>query len=167
MRSRTWTRNSHRNLLELQEVLYELRSGARSGRRPWNRLGHLEKHYLQACQKLYLPNDLYQFELEKENGKPKFVFRKDYYRIGKYIERFGKNIIVTDHSDWSTDEIVRASLDRCLVEEAFRQSKGDELASVMPMRHWTDGKIRCFEAKLGKIFVKALYCFLNIQKCLS
>jgi len=63
--------------------------------------------------------------------------------IGKYVERFGKNIFVTDHTGWSTDEIVRASLDRYLVEEAFRQSKDDELVSVLPMRHWTDGKIRC------------------------
>jgi transposase len=130
-------------LLELQDVLYELRSRARSGKAPWNQLKHLEKHYLQVCEKLYLPKDLYQLDLEKEDGKPKFVFRKDYYRIGKHIERFGKNIIVTDHTDWSTDEIVRASLDRYLVEEAFRQSKDDELVSVLPMRHWTDGKIRC------------------------
>ncbi|MGO9022067.1 MAG: IS1634 family transposase [Syntrophobacteraceae bacterium] len=135
--------NFDRKLLELQEVLYELRSRARSGKAPWNQLKHLEKHYLQACEKLYLPKDLYQFDLEKEDGKPRFVFRKDYYRIGKHIERFGKNIIVTDHTDWSTDEIVRASLDRYLVEEAFRQSKDDELVSVLPMHHWTDGKIRC------------------------
>lgn len=130
-------------LLELQDVLYELRSRARSGKAPWNRLKHLEKHYLQACEKLYLPNDLYQFDLEKEDGKPKFVFRKDYYRISRHIDRFGKNIIVTDHTDWSTDEIVRASLDRYLAEEAFRQSKDDELVRVVPMHHWTDGKIRC------------------------
>lgn len=130
-------------LLELQEVLFELRSRARSGKAPWNQLKHLEKHYLQACEKLYLPKDLYQFDLENEGGKPKFIFGKDYYRVGKYIERFGKNIIVTDHTDWSTDEIVRASLDRYLVEEAFRQSKDDELVSVLPVRHWTDGKIRC------------------------
>jgi transposase len=130
-------------LLELQDVLYELRSRAKSGKAPWNQLKHLEKHYLQACEKLYLPNDLYQYDLEKEDGKPKFVFRKDYHRIGRHIERFGKNIIVTDHVDWSTDEIVRASLDRYLIEEAFRQSKDDELVSVLPVRHWTDGKIRC------------------------
>ncbi|MEN6440684.1 MAG: IS1634 family transposase, partial [Syntrophobacter sp.] len=130
-------------ILELQEVLHELRSRARSGKAPWNQLKHLEKHYSQACERLYLPKDLYQYDLEKEDGKPKFVFRKDYYRIGKYIERFGKNIIVTDHTGWSTDEIVRASLDRYLVEDAFRQSKDDELVSVLPMRHWTDGKIRC------------------------
>ena len=85
-------------------MLYELRSRARSGRSPWNQLKQLEKHYFQACEKLYLPNDLYQFDLEKEDGKPKFVFGKEYYRIGKHIERFGKNIIVSDHMDWSTDD---------------------------------------------------------------
>jgi len=130
-------------LLELQEVVFELRSRARSGKAPWNQLKHLEKHYLQACEKLFMPKDLYQFDLEKEQGKPKFTFRKDYYRIGRHIERFGKNIIITDHTDWSTDEIVRASLDRYLVEEAFRQSKDEELVSVLPIRHWTDGKVRC------------------------
>jgi len=135
--------NFDKKMLELQEVLFELRSRVKSGKAPWNQLNHLEKHYLQACEKLYLPKDLYQFDLEKEEGKAKFIFRKDYYRIGKYIERFGKNILITDHTDWSTDEIVRASLDRYLVEEAFRQSKDDELVSVLPMRHWTDGKIRC------------------------
>ena len=130
-------------LLELQEVLFELRSRAKSGKAPWNQLKHLEKHYLQACEKLFMPKDLYQFDLEKEQGNPKFTFRKDYYRIGKHIERFGKNIIITDHTNWSTDEIVRASLDRYLVEEAFRQSKDEELVSVLPIRHWTDGKVRC------------------------
>ena len=30
-----------------------------------------------------------------------------------------------------------------MVESAFRQSKDDELVSVLPMHHWTDGKIRC------------------------
>ena len=29
-------------------------------------LKHLEKHYMQACEKLFLPNDLYQFDLEKK-----------------------------------------------------------------------------------------------------
>ncbi len=131
-------------MLGLQAVLFELRSKAKSGKAPWNRLKHLEKHYLQACEKLFLPKDLYQIDLEKgEDGKPKLVFRKDYYRIGKYIEKFGRNIIITDHKGWSTDEIVNASLDRYLVEEAFRQSKDDELVSVLPIRHWTDGKIRC------------------------
>ncbi len=121
-------------MLELQEVLFELRSKVKSGKAPWNSLKHLEKHYFQACEKLFLPKDLYQIDLEKgEEGNPKFVFRKDYYRIGKYIEKFGRNIIITDYKNWSSDEIVSASLDRHLVEEAFRQSKDDELVSVLPI----------------------------------
>lgn len=30
-----------------------------------------------------------------------------------------------------------------MVERAFRQSKDDDLVGVMPLRHWTGGKIRC------------------------
>jgi transposase len=30
-----------------------------------------------------------------------------------------------------------------MVENAFRQSKDDDLVSVLPIRHWTDSKIRC------------------------
>jgi transposase len=70
-------------------------------------------------------------------------FNKNYYRIGRYIDRFGKNILITDLADWSTDEIVQSSLDRYIVEEAFRQSKNDDLVSIFPLRHWTDSKIRC------------------------
>src|SRR5208337_3397373 len=50
---------------------------------------------------------------------------------------------ITDHMDWTTDEIVKASLDRYIVEKAFQQTKNDDLVSILPLRHWTDGKIRC------------------------
>lgn len=35
-------------------------------------------------------------------------FRKDPYQIGKAKALFGKNIIVTDNTDRSTDDIVQA-----------------------------------------------------------
>jgi transposase len=43
----------------------------------------------------------------------------------------------------STRAIVEAHLDRWQVEERFRQSKDETLVSMRPVRHWTDGKIRC------------------------
>ena len=103
----------------------------------------VEKHYCEFCEQLYLPRDLYQIAIEESRGRLTLLFNKDHYRIGLYLERFGKNIIVTDHKDWSTDEIVRASLDRYMVEKSFRQTKDDDLVSILPLRHWTDGKIRC------------------------
>jgi transposase len=57
--------------------------------------------------------------------------------------RFGKTVIVTDNVGWTTAQIVQASLDRWQVDERFRQSKHDELVGAQPVRHWTDGKIRC------------------------
>jgi len=132
-----------KKLLSLQQVLIDLREKVKSQKPHWTSQKLIESHYHKACERLYLPKDLYELSVEKEKKKWRLLFRKNYYRIGKHIERFGKNIIVTDHLDWSTDQIVQASLDRYMVESAFRQSKDDDLVSVMPIRHWTDGKIRC------------------------
>jgi transposase len=129
-----------KKLQEIRDRLAELKSKLNRSQR-WK--GKVEKHYLEFCENLHMPSDLYEVMVEESNGISTLVFRKDYYRIGRHIERFGKNIIATDHTDWSTDEIVRASLDRYMVEKAFRQSKDDDLVGVMPLRHWTDGKIRC------------------------
>jgi transposase len=132
-----------KKLLELQETLFFLRTRVQSKSSAWKSADKVEKRYHEACEQLHLPKDLYEMSVEKENGSRKLLFRKNHYRIGRYIERFGKNILITDHMDWSTDEIVRASLDRYMVEKAFRQSKDEDMVSVLPLRHWTDEKIRC------------------------
>ena len=103
----------------------------------------MRDHYVQICEGLHLSKDLYDLGFERKDGRVTQGFRKNNYRIGRYIDRFGKNILITDLADWSTEAIVQASLDRCLVEETFRQSKDDDLVSMFPMRPWTDPKIRC------------------------
>ena len=130
-------------LLELQETFFFLRSKVQSQSSAWTSPQKVEKHYNEACEHLHLPKDLYETSVEKENGTSKFLFRKNHYRIGRYIERFGKNILITDHLSWTTDEIVKASLDRYMVENAFRQTKDEDMVGVLPLRHWTDEKIRC------------------------
>ena len=132
-----------KKMLDLQQLLLDLRDRVRTQKAPWTNRSRIEKHYNEACERLHLPKDLYEFSLEKEKGQWKLPFRKDYYRIGKYLERFGKNILVTDLQSWTTDAIVQASLDRYIVEKTFRQSKDGDLVSVLPLRHWTDSKIRC------------------------
>ena len=70
-------------------------------------------------------------------------FRKDAPEVGAIEAMMGKNIIVTDNHDWSTDQIVSASLDRYRIEQQFRVSKADCHVRINPMFHWTDDKIRC------------------------
>jgi len=56
---------------------------------------------------------------------------------------FGKNVIITDNTDWLTGDIIEASLARRQVEDRFRRSKDDESVGASPLRRWTDSKIRC------------------------
>ncbi len=132
-----------KKLLTLQQTLLELRSKVQRQKAHWTDANRVEKRYREACEHLHLPDDLYEFAVEKHKGRWNLAFRKNYYRIGRHIERFGKNIIVTSHPEWSTDEIVTASVDRYMVEQAFRQSKDDDQVQFSPIRHWTDDKIRC------------------------
>jgi len=99
--------------------------------------------YDDYCEHIHLPKNLYDLELAVIDGKLQMKFSKNYYRISKYISRFGRNIIITSKHDWSTEEIVMASLDRYQVEDVFRQSKSGEFGNLRPIWHWTDSKIRC------------------------
>jgi transposase len=130
-------------LQKLQAALYESRGKVREDARGWRQEAKVRERYEQVCEDLHLPKDLYDLTFERKDGQTILGFRKNYYRIGRHIDRFGKNILITDHADWSTDEIVQASLDRYIVEQAFRQTKDDDLVSMFPIRHWTDSKIRC------------------------
>jgi transposase len=132
-----------KKLLRLEEALYAMRDKVRTGHHQWKDPKKVEARYIEYCEELHLPKHLYDLDLEVEKGRLTMRFRKKYYWISRYCDRFGKNIIITDNMDWETGQIIQASLDRYMVEKSFRNSKDDDLVGVMPMRHWTDSKIRC------------------------
>ena len=132
-----------KKLRTLQSALYEFRSKVRSEAAQWRNEQKIRERYRDICQELHLPDFLYDLNFSMEKGCLAMSFRKNHYRIERHIVRFGKNVLITDRMDWSTDEIVRASLDRYMVEQSFRQTKNDDLVKMKPMRHWTDSKIRC------------------------
>ncbi|WP_456325078.1 IS1634 family transposase [Desulfonauticus submarinus] len=135
--------NFEKKLKRLQNHLFEIRAKVREDKRNFRDPKHIKKRYKDICESLYLPKNLYELDFFVENNQLKMRFRKNYHQISKYISRFGKNIIITDHHDWSTEEIVKAYLDRYQVEKAFRQSKAKEFGNMRPIYHWTDSKIRC------------------------
>lgn len=130
-------------LVKLQTALYEIRAKVRKAIPGWRKQEKVVERYKAICRELHLPEELYDLDFSLENGQLNMGFRKNYYRIGRHIDRFGKNILITDRSDWSTDEIIQASLDRAIVEQSFRQTKDDDLVAMLPIRHFTDDKIRC------------------------
>jgi len=135
--------NFEKKMFRLQEILYEFQAKVNSNAPYWRKKDTVLQRCQDSCAELHIPSDLYNVEGYNHEGNLRMNFRKNNYRISRYIDRFGKNIIVTDNDDWTTDEIVNASLDRWTVEDGFRQSKDDDLVVMMPFRHFTDSKIRC------------------------
>ena len=130
-------------LLELRRELYLMQAKMRDGLPQWRSPKALEKRYAALCEKLFRPKTFYDLSFERQSRGWQMTFRRNPKTLAQYTSRFGKNIIVTDRHDWSTQEIVKAGWDRWMVENAFRQSKNKDLVSALPIRHWTDGKIRC------------------------
>ncbi len=127
----------------LRQELLAMRLKVREKAPHWRNPDTIKERYLRLCEKLHLSSGLYALKFEKTKNMLSMSFRKDTYKIKQKHAMFGKNIIITDNTDWTTSEIVEASLDRWQVEDRFRLSKNDNLVGALPVRHWTDSKIRC------------------------
>lgn len=132
-----------KKMLRLQEALFEFQSKVNGNAPYWRKQAAVLDRYKGLCSDLHIPSDLYKVELYLNKKKLRMNFCKNHYRISRYIDRFGKNILITDITEWPTDEIVQASLDRWGVEDGFRLTKDEAQIALRPIRHWTDSKIRC------------------------
>lgn len=132
-----------KKMLHLQDSLFEMQNKVNKQLPNWRNAEKVKARYKERCAQLHIPSELYNVELYKKDSKLCMNFRKNHYRINRYLDRFGKNILITDHMEWSTDDIVNASLERYVVEDGFRTSKDHDIVSMKPFHHWTDSKIRC------------------------
>jgi transposase len=127
----------------IRQQLLIMRERVRENTPHWRKPEAIRERYVKMCERLHVSSGFYSINFEQTKDSLSMGFRKDVYRISKKQAMFGKNIIITDNTDWTTREIVEASLDRWQVENRFRLSKDDDLVSARPVRHWTDSKIRC------------------------
>lgn len=126
----------------LRDALLEFRRLYREQAPQWRQPDAIRERYLRVCEQLHIGAQYYVLEFTG-GASPEMSFRKDHYQRGKADALFGKNIIVTDNHDWTTEDIVQASLDRSRIEQQFRASKAPRHVGVNPLFHWTDSKIRC------------------------
>ena len=130
-------------LEKIRQQLLTMRNNVREKAPHWKKPDVIRERYVRLCERLHVSSDYYSLAFKHTSDGLSMSFRKDPYRVSRKRAMFGKNIIITDNTDWTTREIVEASLDRWQVEERFRLSKNDDLVSTRPIRHWTDSKIRC------------------------
>jgi len=66
---------------------------------------------------------------------------------------FGKNIIITDNTDWTTRGIVEASPDRRQVEDRFRLNENEDLVSTRRL-HQTQERLTVVIDKGMKLAIR-------------
>lgn len=72
---------------------------------------------------------------------------------------FGKRMLITSRSDWSTERIISAYIGQYHVERVFRQLKNPYHNSIRPQFHWTDQKIKVhtFICIMGLLLSQLVY----------
>lgn len=151
---RTARKKSYRfeeNLNGVRNELLEIRRKIREKQPHWRNPDKVKERIegLLAEKKM---RALFAIELKQVNGKLSLSFRQKPYYIQKTLNRMGRNIIVTDRHDLSTEEIVDAYLSRHRIENRYKQMKDPYKVSFMPQYCWTDSKIR----------IHALTCTLSL-----
>lgn len=90
-----------------------------------------------------IPMNLFAFYFEGNKSTLKLRYNIVDQDKDNFVQRFGKQIIVSDLEHWDTNSLVSAYNARSEIEFAFRQSKDRHLVSTQPFFHWTDSKVRC------------------------
>jgi len=129
-------------LARLRSELYELRRKHREGHPHFRNPEAVRASYEKLCEAMHLSSKFYQLSFFSENRRPAMAFSLNRYQTESSIRRFAKNILVTDHLDWSPEEIFEAYMDRHLIEGQFRTTKSPFRVAFMPTYHWTDSKVR-------------------------
>jgi len=142
----------------IRQELLDMRTKVREKAPHWRKADAIKERYLRLCERLHISSDLFTLKLEQSEEGLSMSFRKDPYKIKQKQAMFGKNIIITDNTDWITKDIIEASLDRWQVEDRFRLSKNNDLVGVQPIRHWTDSKIRChlFACVVAMVYLRRI-----------
>lgn len=91
--------------------------------------------------------------IAEHNGIPVLTYSLKSDAYAKLADTYlGKNIIITDNHNWSTEDIILTYRSQYIIEDVFKQMKDRRTGTWWPMFHWTDQMIR----------VHGLYCSLSL-----
>jgi transposase len=89
----------------------------------------------------------------EHNGIPTLSYSMDTDEFAKLTDTYlGKNIIITDNHNWTTEDIVVTYRSQYIIEDVFRQMKDRKTGSWWPMYHWTN----------NMIITHGFYCSLSL-----
>lgn len=140
---RTYERKIHwlsRTIRKTKRKLQELRRDLKEADKRTT-VASVERRINEILSESHI-GPVFNVKVSSYYGKYRMSIRTNPQVLKDYRARFGKNIIFTDHLDWTDEEIIMAYRDRYKIETAFRLTKDPFLVRFQPMYHWTDSKIR-------------------------
>lgn len=146
-----------RTILTTKRKLQELRQGLKSADKRTT-VQSVERKVAEILAESHI-GPVFDVKVSSYYGKYRMAIRTVPLVIKEYRARFGKNIIFTDHLDWSDEDIILAYRDRYKIETSFRWTKDPFLVRWTPMYHWTDSKIRVhgFSCVMALLFLSLLH----------
>lgn len=103
---------------------------------------------------------LLSYELnEPDPGRFSLTYRTNRKQLDGLEQKLGFRILMSDHHEWSSEEIVAAFHGQSTVEQAFKNIKNPYHLAVTPEFHWTDQKIRVhyFSCILGYLLASLVW----------
>ena len=99
-------------------------------------------------------DQLIHYQLEFRDGQWRLQFEVDHAAFAHLLDhRLGRTVLLTQHLDWTAEQVVAGYAGQQQVERVFRGLKDGNWLGWGPMHHWTDRKIR----------IHAFYCMLGIS----
>jgi transposase len=139
-----------KKLMDLGKSLNKWRKGKGRGKRPT--IKSLQKKVREILSAQFMKK-LFLIQIQEDNGLPRMQYEVDHTALQELSDtRLGKTIIITDHLQWSSGEIVGAYRNLSQVEESFKNMKNIHFLHWQPAYHWTDQKIQ----------VHGFYCVLAL-----
>jgi len=98
--------------------------------------------------------ELVHYQLDQEPQGRRLQFQVDHAALQHLLtHRLGRTLVVTNHLDWTAEQVVAAYGGQQQIERVFRGLKDGDWLNWQPMHHWTDSKIR----------IHAFYCLLGLS----
>lgn len=118
-----------------------------------------EKAAITAILKI-LPRkqNSFDYEIKKENSKFRLALNLNEEKVQWYKLIAGKNVIFTNHLDWSDERAIRAYRSMHKIENQFKILHGALLIPIKPVYHWTNQKIKAhiFLCMVSLLFARIL-----------
>ena len=139
-----------KKLMDLEKSLRKWRTGKARGKRPTVRSVQRSVHAILSPQFM---KDLFTIRVEAEERIPRLHYEVDHEALARLTnERLGRTVLVTDHHDWTSRDVIGAYRSLTGIEEAFKNMKNIDFLHWQPAYHWTTQKIR----------VHGFYCVLAL-----